>query len=82
MRMGKASISYVYFQFTGPYNNALQVAAPIYGVQYFKMEGPQLKCEYCIRYYGYIYLEGMFMPEFPAHPFCPHVGGVVSLGRI
>jgi hypothetical protein len=26
---------------TGSYNNALQVAAPTYGVKYFKMVGPQ-----------------------------------------
>ena len=37
---------------TGSYNNAIQVLAPAYGVQYFKMSGPQPKCEYCIRYYG------------------------------
>ena len=61
---------------TGSYNNALQVLAPAYGVQYFKMSGPQPKCEYCIRYYGRIYRQGMFMPEFPAHPFCPHLWDV------
>ena len=27
----------------GSYNNALQVAALVYGVQYFKMAGPQPK---------------------------------------
>jgi hypothetical protein len=61
---------------TGSYNNALQVLAPAYGVQYFKMSGPQPKCEYCTRYYGRIYRQGMFMPEFPAHPFCPHLWDV------
>gem|GEM_PF-2257395 len=61
---------------TGSYNNALQVLAPAYGIQYFKMSGPQPKCEYCIRYYGRIYRQGMFMPEFPAHPFCPHLWDV------
>jgi hypothetical protein len=61
---------------TGSYNNALQVLAPAYGVMYFKMSGPQPKCEYCIRYYGRIYRQGMFMPEFPAHPFCPHLWDV------
>jgi hypothetical protein len=39
----------------GSNNNALQVLAPAYGVRYFKMAGPQSKCEYCIRYYGRIY---------------------------
>jgi hypothetical protein len=57
---------------TGSYNNALQVLAPAYGVQYFKMSGPQPKCEYCLKYYGRIYRQGMFMPEFPAHPNCDH----------
>ena len=57
---------------TGSYNNALQVAAPVYGVQYFEMAGPQPKCEYCIRYYGRIYRQGMFIPELPAHPNCFH----------
>src|SRR5665647_2896219 len=61
---------------TGSYNNALQVAAPVYGVQYFKMAGPQPKCEYCIKYYGRIYRQGMFMPEFPAHPNCYHTWDV------
>jgi len=61
---------------TGVYNNALQVLASAYGVQYFKMSGPQPKCEYCIRYYGRIYRRGMFMPEFSAHPFCPHLWDV------
>jgi hypothetical protein len=58
---------------TGIYNNALQVLAPAYGVQYFKMAGPQPKCEYRVRHYGRIYRQDMFMPEFPAHPFCPHL---------
>jgi hypothetical protein len=49
---------------TGSYNNALQVTAPVYGVQYFKMAGLQPKCEYCIKYYGRIYRQGMFMPSF------------------
>jgi hypothetical protein len=45
---------------TGSYNNALQMAAPVYsvqyfGAQYFKMAGPQPNCEYCIKYYGRIY---------------------------
>lgn len=49
---------------TASYNNALQEAAPVYGMQYFKMAGPHPKCEYCIKYYGRIYRQGMFMPEF------------------
>ncbi len=57
---------------TGSYNNTLQVAAPVYGVQYFKMAGPQPKCEYCSKYYGRIYRQGMFIPDFPAHPNCFH----------
>jgi hypothetical protein len=61
---------------TGSYNNALQVTAPVYGVQYFKMAGLQPKCEYCIKYYGRIYRQGMFMPEFPAHPNCSHTWDV------
>jgi hypothetical protein len=61
---------------TGSYNNALQVLAPTCGVQYFKMSGPQPKCEYCSKYFGRIYRQGMFMPEFPAHPFCPHIWDV------
>jgi hypothetical protein len=36
---------------TASYNNTLQVAAPVYGVQYFKMAGPQPKYEYCIKYF-------------------------------
>jgi hypothetical protein len=55
---------------TGSYNNALQVLAPAYGVQYFKMSGLQPKCEYCVRCYGRIYRQGMFMREFPAYPNC------------
>jgi len=58
--------------YTGSYNNALQVYAPAYGVMYFKMAGPQPKCEYCTKYFGRIYRQGMFMPEFPAHPNCTH----------
>jgi len=61
---------------TGSYNNALQVLAPAYGVQYFKMSDPQPKCEYCSKYFGRIYRQGMFMPELPAHPFCPHIWDV------
>jgi hypothetical protein len=61
---------------TGSYNNALQVLASAYGVLYFKMSGPLPKCEYCIQNYGRIYRQGMFMPEFPAHPFCPHLWNV------
>ena len=67
---------------TGSYNNALQVYAPAYGVQYFKMSGPQPKCEYCTRYYGRIYRQGMFMPEFPSAPkLRSHLGCLVSMGK-
>jgi hypothetical protein len=66
MRLGSGSVN------TKSYNNVLQVLAPAYGVQYFKLSGPQPKCEYCIRYYGRIYRQGMFMPEFPSHPNCFH----------
>jgi hypothetical protein len=58
---------------TGTYNNAIQVTASVYGVQYFKVAGPEPKCPYCIQYYGKIYRQGQFTPEFPAHPNCPHL---------
>jgi hypothetical protein len=58
---------------TGSYNNALQVAASVYGVQYFKMAGPEPICKYCTTYYGRIYLSARHVyAEFPAHPNCFH----------
>jgi hypothetical protein len=69
MRLGKLSGSIN----TGFYNNSLQVLAPAYSFQYFKMSGPGSKCEYCIQYYGRIYRQGIIMPEFPMHTFCPHL---------
>jgi hypothetical protein len=66
---------------TGFYNNALQVVAPIYGMQYFKMAGPQPKCEYCIKYYGRIYRQGMFMRVSCAPKLLSPVGCLVSIGK-
>jgi hypothetical protein len=61
---------------TGAYSNTLQVLAPIYGVQYFKMSGSQPKWKFCIKYYRRIYRQGMFMSEFPAHSNCDHTWDV------
>lgn len=60
----------------GAYNNAFQVAAPIYNVQYLKMVGLDPVCDYCKAYYGRVYRLGMFLPEFPAHPNCTHTWDV------
>lgn len=57
----------------GTYNNAVQVSASLFGVLYFIMDGPPPKCSYCIQYFNHVYKSGQFMPEFPAHPLCPHI---------
>jgi hypothetical protein len=58
---------------TGTYNNALKICGSVYGVQYFKVAGLEPKCPYCKQYYGRVYRSGQFMPDFPAHPNCPHL---------
>jgi len=60
---------------TGSYNNALQVLASAYGVLYFKMLGPQPKCEYSTRILWAI-IDKACSCEFPAHPFCQHLWDV------
>jgi hypothetical protein len=66
---------------TGAYNNTLQVLAPIYGVQYFKMSGSQPKWKFCIKYYRRIYRQGMFMSVSCTFKLRSHVGCMVSMGR-
>lgn len=58
---------------TGIYNNTLQVSASLYGVLYFIVDGPEPQCIYCQQYFNHVYKNGQFMPEFPAHPNCPHI---------
>lgn len=60
------------------YNDTLTAAASDYGAVYLQMQGPPPKCPYCIQYYGKIYRIGEYLPEFPAHPNCPHVWEVVT----
>ena len=60
---------------TGSYNNALQVLAPAYGVQYFKMSGPQPKCEYCTGIMGASIGKACSCPSFLPTRFA-HICGM------
>jgi hypothetical protein len=65
------------------FNFTLQQQAELYqqsiGRIYLQLTGPPPKCPYCRQYYGKVYRVGELTPEFPAHPYCPHVWDVVVM---
>ena len=68
----------------GTFNNAVKVYATAVGVTDFIVDG-ELKptsCEWCILHVGkVVYHRGMFLPNLPKHPNCPHFWSFYRIGE-
>lgn len=66
----------------GSFNNAVKVYATSVGVTDFVIAG-ELKptsCSWCVLHVGKTYKYGMFLPNLPRHPHCPHWFDIVRVG--
>lgn len=66
----------------GTFNNAVKVYATSVGVTDFTIAG-ELKptsCEWCELHVGKTYRYGMFLPNLPRHPHCPHWFDIARVG--
>lgn len=66
----------------GSFNNAVKVYATAVGVTDFRVSGTiqRNSCEWCIEHVGRVYHLGMFTPNLPRHPNCPHFFDIERVG--